>query len=363
MRALMSLALLALAAPAVAKPTVLDAVLIHNTPSPVVIVGAAPNAPVALLVSVRLGAPLFCPPQLSPSCSGLGSPGRVLGAATADAAGTAVFFPSAPASISGVNLQAVELAGRTFLFSNVEGALAVPSGGDYDGDDLENGVEVRIGTLVDVADTDGDGLLDGLEVSQYGTSPTSYDTDGGGVNDGEEVARGTDPFYRYDDLGRGGGDDSDGDGLSDDDESNYYGTDPSNADTDGGGVSDGEEVLYQRTDPLYWYDDIDPWTRDSDNDGLYDAEETYVWNTDPWNFDTDFGEVGDGEEVGRGTDPLNGGDDYSYRYQDSDGDLIDDFDETFWYDTDPFNPDTDGDGVWDGTEIAHGTDPNDPNHN
>lgn len=414
MRTLMSLALLALAAPAAAAPVVLDAVLIHNAPSPVVVVGAAPNATVALLGSLRLGAPLFCPPQLSPSCSALRDPGRVLAVSTADASGTVVFYPSAPSNLTGVYLQAVERAGRTFQFSNVESAPAVPYGGDYDGDGLENGVELfTYGTLAEVADTDGDGLLDGWEVYQYGTSPTSYDTDGGGVNDGEEVlwqntdplywyddidpwsrdsdgdglydgeetnvwgtdpwnadtdyggvwdgeevARGTNPNDAYDDYGGGGGGDSDGDGLSDYDEANYYGTDPYNSDTDGGGVSDGEEVLYQSTDPLYWYDDIDPWSRDSDSDGLYDAEETNVWGTDPWNPDTDYGGVGDGAEVGQGTDPRNGADDYGY--QDSDGDGLYDYDENNYYYTNPYNPDTDGGGVWDGTEIANGTNPNDP---
>ena len=45
------------------------------------------------------------------------------------------------------------------------------------------------------------------------------------------------------------GTDSDGDGLSDWDEENVYGTDPSEADTDGDGMSDGDEVESGR-DPL-----------------------------------------------------------------------------------------------------------------
>jgi hypothetical protein len=43
--------------------------------------------------------------------------------------------------------------------------------------------------------------------------------------------------------------DSDGDGLSDDEENNIYGTDPNNPDTDGDGISDGDEVQ-NGTDPL-----------------------------------------------------------------------------------------------------------------
>jgi len=40
--------------------------------------------------------------------------------------------------------------------------------------------------------------------------------------------------------------DSDGDGLTDDEEINVYGTDPNNADTDGDGITDGNEVAQQR---------------------------------------------------------------------------------------------------------------------
>jgi hypothetical protein len=43
--------------------------------------------------------------------------------------------------------------------------------------------------------------------------------------------------------------DRDGDGLFDDDETAFYGTDPDNPDTDGDGASDGEEV-FSETDPL-----------------------------------------------------------------------------------------------------------------
>lgn len=95
--------------------------------------------------------------------------------------------------------------------------------------------------------------------------------------------------------------DSDGDGLSDDEEINIYGTDPYNPDTDGDGLTDYEEVKIYGTDPL---------NPDSDYDGLKDGEEVKVYNTDPLNWDTDNGGVSDGHEVlVDGTDPLNGADD------------------------------------------------------
>ena len=43
-------------------------------------------------------------------------------------------------------------------------------------------------------DTDGDGLTDNQELDLYGTDPDLMDTDGDGLHDGEEVALGTDPL-------------------------------------------------------------------------------------------------------------------------------------------------------------------------
>jgi len=49
------------------------------------------------------------------------------------------------------------------------------------------------GTNPWVADTDGDGLSDGQEVSTYQTNPLAPDTDGDGIRDGLEVTTGSDP--------------------------------------------------------------------------------------------------------------------------------------------------------------------------
>ena len=45
----------------------------------------------------------------------------------------------------------------------------------------------------DALDTDGDGIPDTLETSQYGTLPNNPDTDGDGMSDGWEIANGLNP--------------------------------------------------------------------------------------------------------------------------------------------------------------------------
>jgi hypothetical protein len=73
-----------------------------------------------------------------------------------------------------------------------------------------------------------------------GTAAPGTDSDGDGLSDEEEDALGTDPFVA----------DTDGDGRADGDEvgERQYQTDPLNPDTDGDGVGDGEE-LFNGTDP------------------------------------------------------------------------------------------------------------------
>jgi len=65
---------------------------------------------------------------------------------------------------------------------------------DTDLDGLSNEEEKKNGTDPNNPDTDGDGLLDGDEVNFYHSNPTKSDTDGDGYKDGEEVRNGYSPI-------------------------------------------------------------------------------------------------------------------------------------------------------------------------
>lgn len=81
---------------------------------------------------------------------------------------------------------------------------------DTDGDGLLDGEEVTGGKTSPLkVDTDGDGLSDGLEVKTHLTDPTKADSDGDSLTDAEEIAAGLNPLDGKDSLG-----DSDGDGYS-----------------------------------------------------------------------------------------------------------------------------------------------------
>ncbi len=181
-------------------------------------------------------------------------------------------------------------------------------------------------------DTDGDGLSDQDE-ALYGTDPNNPDSDGDGMSDGWEVENGSDP------LVSDPGDDVDGDGLNSLQEY-QNGTDPEDADSDDDGLSDGDEVIIHGTDPN---------NPDSDDDGLLDGDEVTIYGTDPNNPDEDEDGLLDGDEVTiHGTDPNN---------PDSDGDGLLDGDEVTIYGTGPGNLDSDGDGIPDGWEVAQGLNP------
>jgi len=91
--------------------------------------------------------------------------------------------------------------------------------------------------------------------------------------------------------------DTDGDGLSDDEEASL-GTDLQSADTDGDGLDDGYEQRTSQTNPLI---------ADTDGDILTDGDEVNVWQTDPTKTDTDGDGFTDGQEVQNGYNPLGDG--------------------------------------------------------
>ncbi len=195
--------------------------------------------------------------------------------------------------------------------------------------------------------------------------------------------------------------DSDGDGVSDFEEEDQYGTDPLDPDTDGDGFEDGTEITLG-TDPLdpasfpvsvsgtgaypeattvpghlvivatnitgeSWSFDLGPYA-----DGSYETP-TNLPTLDSYSLtafvDTQTNGVRDSWEpfgVAPGnpylvTNALTGVDIILLNPTvDTDGDGLSDFDEDFEYETDPENPDSDGDGFTDGHEVEVGSDPNDP---
>lgn len=141
---------------------------------------------------------------------------------------------------------------------------------DSDGDNLQDFLEEQFGTSLELADTDGDGLLDSTEIYQTFTDPLKADTNGDGIYDGME--------------------DMDRDNLTNLREQEI-GTSPMNGDTDGEGLLDWEEWPSSEEEPL-----SDPLSADTDQDGLNDKLER-EFGTDPWNPDSNGDGVSDLEDT------------------------------------------------------------------
>ncbi|MBK8258118.1 MAG: choice-of-anchor L domain-containing protein [Polyangiaceae bacterium] len=283
--------------------------------------------------------------------------------------------------------------------SDDDGALdgqEIDPGGDADNDGIVNGLD---------PDSDNDTLYDGTELGlncnhpdtdltagtcvadadngATTTSPVDADTDNGGASDGAEDTNGNGQVDAGEtDPSNGQGDDtnvvdSDGDGLSDDQEI-LLGTNPTDSDSDDDGVLDGFELnaaLDSDGDGLI--NMLDP---DSDNDGLFDGTElglpcllpdidltaghcvadadAGLTKTNPIDPDTDDGGAADGAEDWNHNGAIdaneqnptagNGADDVNVTDSDSDG--LSDAEEIN-YGSDPFDSDTDDDGVLDGDEV------------
>ncbi|RLQ21207.1 hypothetical protein DWB85_14095 [Seongchinamella sediminis] len=131
-----------------------------------------------------------------------------------------------------------------------------PNGGtviDTDGDGLADNEEQR-GWVTRVQDSNGQ-----FQEREVTSDPFTADTDGDGLSDGVERQLGTDPRNR----------DTDSDGIGDAHEYNGIFSQPTRQDSDGDGLSDGEELNFYKTSPLL---------KDTDGDQISDEDEVILAN-------------------------------------------------------------------------------------
>ncbi|MES2798446.1 MAG: CotH kinase family protein [Bacteroidota bacterium] len=247
-------------------------------------------------------------------------------------------YPWSASYFGGIQTNIIAKANPGFIFDHWEyttGPLANAIADDTNSLTI-TGIENIVAVFVaDNPDLDGDGCLNTDEVIA-GTDPTIADTDGDGENDCIEI--GADPNTPTD---------TDGDGIID-------ALEPSDEDADGDGVND--ETDPANSDPCIPNPNAGPC--DQDGDGLTNTQETTAGTT-PTNPDTDGDGYNDGLEITNGTNPLDPCDPDQVLPEcnlDTDGDGLSDAQEAV-IGTDPTNPDTDGDGLNDLIEVNNGTDP------
>ena len=141
----------------------------------------------------------------------------------------------------------------------------------------------------DTRDPDSDGLTNYQEIIAHGSNPDLADTDGDGLSDGEEITRGTNPLLA----------DTDGDGLSDGEEITRA-TNPLLADTDGDGLGDGDEISITKTNPLLVDSNANGLSdslEDTDGDGILSGREVNELGMNPLLVDTNANGLSDTYEL------------------------------------------------------------------
>jgi gliding motility-associated-like protein len=218
---------------------------------------------------------------------------------------------------------------------------------------------VTANTLLQAANQDTNGMVINAPVTITAVFvPDSPDIDGDGILNVDEVIAGTDPTNP----------DTDGDGENDNLE---VGSNPASpTDSDGDGIIDALESSAVDSDNDGVNNEMDPANNDpcipnpaagpcdQDNDGLINSDEA-TFGTNPTNPDTDGDGINDGTENTNTTDPLDPCDPPNATPAcniDTDGDGLLDAQENA-LGTSPTNPDTDGDGLSDGNEVTNGSDP------
>jgi len=262
-------------------------------------------------------------------------------------------------------------------YSAAASTMTVDIETDNDGDGLPNSVEGSGDTDGDSTpnyldtDSDDDGISDSVEGSADADSDgipdfRDTDSDNDGVSDAAEGTSDTDgdgtPDYRDtdrdgdgipDQTDTSGADacapnansarcltlDSDGDGLTNGQEDTLH-TDRGNVDSDGDAENDAAEVGGNVASPL-----------DADSDGVIDALESSL-------ADADTDGVADESDPANANPCIPNGSSAACLATDSDGDGLTNAQEDT-LGTSRSNPDTDGDGVNDGTEVGSASAPTD----
>jgi len=259
---------------------------------------------------------------------------------------------------SEVALQAVKLGlDTTALVLDVipdgviTGGVVVQTGVTIPYSDIAKAVVAGAGILLDIAimsmdtDLDDDGLPDVLEENVTDTDYNEWDTDGDGMGDWDELEEAS-GYYGGSRRPDPNDSDSDDDGIPDGDEQSLTHTNFCVADTDCDTVIDGGQGLAAVGEAETWgfadiRDHADPLMEDTDGDGLRDDVEIAAGCPFVNDDDSDNDGLQDGFESwdGNGTCVT--------------GDIGDSLTQSsLTGETDFCDPDTDGDGLTDGEEVA-----------